>query len=187
VKKQIAVAGLLLVGTWAVMVWNEAMADDGNSGYDMVETYRQVLVVEPSEEVEGEIAPPQLAAVYDGRKWGLSTRWDDSNPNALNVRRKMMENGIRGTFYLNSRKPEEQQGSLAYKLAGQGECSVGGHSVSHPHLPQLPANEAFYELMANRIALECLTDRPVNSLAFPFGLHFRESRGEGNQVLEERP
>ena len=145
-----------------------------------VETYRQVLVVERSAD-SGDTGKPKLAAVYDGHNWGLSTRWDDSNPNALNIRRKMLENGIRGTFYLNSRKPEEQQTSLAFKLTGKGECSVGGHSVSHPHLPDLPVNEAFCQLMANRIALECLTDQPVNSLAFPYGDYQEQDRPE---VLE---
>ncbi len=159
------------------MAQNEAAENDGQGVYGTVEAYRQVLVVEGSVD-SGE---PRLAPVYDGRKWGMSTRWDDSNPNALNVRRKMLENGIRGTFYLNSREPEKPQGSLASTLTGQGECSIGGHSVSHPHLPKLPANEAFYELMANRIALECLTDRPVNSLAFPFGGYQDKDRPE---VLE---
>lgn len=149
-----------------------------------LETYRQILVVKISPGAD-ELPPPQLATVYNGRKWALSTRWDDSNPNALNIHRKMLENGIRGTFYLNSRKPEKQAGSLAHKLTGNGECSVGGHSVSHPHLPKLPANEAFYELMANRIALESLTDRPVNSLAFPYGGFQDKERPEVLQGITE--
>jgi polysaccharide deacetylase len=175
VRNQIALTGTILIGMCG-MASNEVAADD-ESAYRAIETYRQRLVVESSTDLE----VPEVVAVYDGRKWGLSTRWDDSHPNALNVRRKMLENGIRGTFYLNSRKPEAQQDSLAFKLSGKGECSVGGHSVSHPHLPKVPVNEAFYELMANRIALECLTDRPVNSLAFPYGGYQDKDRPE---VLE---
>ena len=97
----------------------------------------------------------------------------------------MLENGIRGTFYLNSRTPEVQPQSLAHKLTAKGLCSIGGHSVSHPHLPELPANEVFYQLMANRIALECLTDRPVNSLAFPFGGYQDRARPEVLQGVTE--
>ncbi len=175
--KQIALTAAIFIGTLACMVSNEVAANDGKSVYGTVETYRQVLVIDSAADSDAP-PPPQLATVYDGRKWALSTRWDDSNPNALNVRRKMLENGIRGTFYLNSRTPEEQRTSLACKLTGQGECSVGGHSVTHPHLPKLPANEAFHELMANRITLECLTDRPVNSLAFPFGGYQDKDRPE---------
>ncbi len=147
---------------WAVA----GMAQEGTKlEYGSSQTYTQTLVVEAG----GDVSVPTIAPVYDGHSWALSTRWDDSNPNALNIRRKMLENGIRGSFYLNSRTPEKPAGSLAQKLTGADECSVGGHSSTHPHLEQLPANTAFRELMANRIALECLTDRPVNSLAFPFG------------------
>ncbi len=174
--------------TAVVLTWLSAAtaptANTDQSAYGTTETYRQVLVIE-SRSDSSKLPIPQLAPVYDGRKWALSTRWDDSNPNALNIRRKMLENGIRGTFYLNSRKPEPQQQSLAHKLTDQGKCSIGGHSVSHPHLPKLPANETFYQLIANRIALECLTDRPVNSLAFPFGGYQDRERPEVLQGVTE--
>ena len=172
--RQIAVASVLVVGASTAMADDSSPTTGTQNVYAAIETYGQRLVVES----QGKFPDPQLAAVFDGRAWALSTRWDDSNPNALNVRRKMLENGIRGTFYLNSRTRETQHESLAWKLTGKGECSVGGHSVSHPHLPKLAANEVFYELMANRITLECLTDRPVNSLAFPFGGHRDKDRPE---------
>jgi peptidoglycan/xylan/chitin deacetylase (PgdA/CDA1 family) len=184
VTKHIVTAATILLGISAPMTPNRVAANDAQSVYGTVQTYRQVLLIESSPDLP-KPGPPSLAAVYDGHKWGLSTRWDDSNPNALNIRRKMLENGIRGTFYLNSRKPEESRGSLACELTGGGECSVGGHSVSHPHLPKLPANEVFYELMANRIALECLTDRPVNSLAFPFGGYQDKDRPEVMEGVTE--
>ena len=183
-RKDILLTGGVLLGMAAGMVGSQVAASDGQSVYDAMETYRQVLVVEHSEDA-GDMPPPELAAVYDGRKWGLSTRWDDSNPNALNVRRKMLAGGIRGTFYLNSREPEEEAGSLAARLTGQGECSVGGHSVSHPRLPELSVNETFYQLMANRITLESLTNRPVNSLAFPYGGYDDKARPEVLEGISE--
>ncbi len=179
-RKGILLTGGVLLGMTAGMVGSQVAASDGQSVYDAMETYRQALVVERSEDPR-DMPLPEFAAVYDGRKWGLSTRWDDSNPNSLNVRRKMLENGIRGTFYLNSREPEEEAGSLAARLTGQGECSVGGHSATHPRLPELSVNETFYQLMANRITLESLTNRPVNSLAFPYGGYDDKARPE---VLE---
>jgi hypothetical protein len=146
------------------------VAAEAGEAYRAMQTYRQTLIVKSKQ--GGQVAAnPQAAKVFEGHKWALSTRWDDCHPNAVNVRKKMLAGGIRGTFYLNSRKPEKQANSLAYKLTGNGECSVGGHSVSHPRLTGLPANDAFYQLMANRIALEVLTDRPVNSLAFPYGAY----------------
>ena len=157
---------------------------DATRGYGAVQSYRQVLVVECRGE-GGDVPVPELAPVYDGRPWALSTRWDDSNPNALNIRRKMLENGIRGTFYLNSRQPETAPEALACKLSANAECSVGGHSVSHPHLQELSANASFHELVANRITLECLTDRPVNSLAFPYGGDQEKDRPDVLQGITE--
>jgi peptidoglycan/xylan/chitin deacetylase (PgdA/CDA1 family) len=159
------------------MIGNAADEPEGASPYGAFETYTQVLEID-TDPAAGPAPAPRLAPVYDDRRWALSTRWDDSNRNALNVRRKMMENGIRGTFYLNSKSPEQPESSLAVKLTGNGECSVGGHSVSHPKLPELPANDVLRQLLANRITLECLTDRPVNSLAFPYGQYRAQDRPE---------
>lgn len=155
-----------------------------NRSYETPEMYTQTLVITAGADLKT-VPAPSPAPVYDAHRWALSTRWDDSNPNGLNIRRKMLEAGIHGTFYLNSKHPEKQGESLAEKLTGQGECSVGGHSVTHPHLPKLPANEAFYELMANRITLECLTGRPVNSLAFPYGGYEDKERPEVLQGISE--
>ena len=174
--QRIALATVVL--GWGMM----AMAQDGAKlAYGSTETYRQTVVVEAA----GALSEPTLAPVYNGHKWGLSTRWDDSNPNALNIRRKMLENGIKGTFYLNSRRPAKPEGSLARKLSEGGQCSVGGHSVSHPKLPELPANDVFYQLMANRIELERLTDTPMNSLAFPYGQYQARDRPEVIQGVTE--
>ena len=130
---QIAMAGAIMAWMSAGMEQSESTTTGAENVYGELETYNQRLVIESGAD-PSELPTPRLAAVYDGRTWALSTRWDDSNPNALNIRRKMLANGIRGTFYLNSRSPEEPRESLAYRLTGQGECSVGGHSVSHPHL-----------------------------------------------------
>ncbi len=174
-KKNIVAASSVLVG---LCVARAADEETNKAVYGAMRTYPQTLKIK----VNGEAAVvPRFATVYDGRKWALSTRWDDSNSNALNIRRKMLQNGIRGTFYLNSKHPEKPEGSLARRLAAEDICSVGGHSVSHPRLPKLTAGDSFYELMANRVALEYLTDRPVNSLAFPYGGYRDKNRPE---VLE---
>ena len=184
-KNMISVVGVVMVGGAAWGAEDEAESTPQASPYAVVDRYRQELVVQTVPD-RREIGRPDIAPVFDGHKWALSTRWDDSNPNAVNIRRKMLETGIRGTFYLNSKRPEKRaETSLAYQLSGNGECSIGGHSVSHPSLPKLPVNEAFRELMANRITLEVLTDRPVNSLAFPYGAYRDKERPEVMQAITE--
>jgi peptidoglycan/xylan/chitin deacetylase (PgdA/CDA1 family) len=170
---------------WTMTILASAMVGTAQDGaklaYGESVIYRQTLVVE----ADGPLPEPAVAPVHNGHRWGLSTRWDDNHPNARNVRRKMLENGIRGTFYLNSRQPEKGEGSLARFLSQEGICSVGGHSVSHPKLPELTANQTFFELLDNRIALECLTDQPVNSLAYPYGQFQAKDRPEVLHAVSE--
>jgi peptidoglycan/xylan/chitin deacetylase (PgdA/CDA1 family) len=47
--------------------------------------------------------------------------------------------------------------------------SIGSHTASHPRLSQLPAETAQSEISGSKAALEALTDRPIDQLAFPYG------------------
>ncbi len=47
--------------------------------------------------------------------------------------------------------------------------SVGAHTLSHPVLSQLSANDAWSEISQSRCRLEKVIDRPVWALAYPFG------------------
>lgn len=46
---------------------------------------------------------------------------------------------------------------------------IGSHTVSHPWLPRLAADEVKRELVESRVAIEELLGRPVDSLAYPTG------------------
>ena len=46
---------------------------------------------------------------------------------------------------------------------------IGSHTVSHPWLPGLDADEVKRELVDSRVALEELLDRPIHTLAYPTG------------------
>jgi peptidoglycan/xylan/chitin deacetylase (PgdA/CDA1 family) len=46
---------------------------------------------------------------------------------------------------------------------------IGSHTVSHPHLTQLPQTEALDELTRSRDVLETKLNRPVNTLLYPYG------------------
>jgi len=84
--------------------------------------------------------------------------------------------GIRGTFNLNSRSlgdskhvaPEEL--NTLYK-----NHEVAVHSLSHPHLEDIPVAQVTYQLIADRKNLEDICCRPIEGMAYPFGL--RESPG----------
>ena len=112
---------------------------------------------------------PRFAQVYDDRKWALSARWDDNQPNSLNMREHMAKFGLKGTFYLNKTDDQGRYGrDFALRLMQDG-FSIGGHTQGHPKLPEVAPNVAFWEIMANRIEREAQIDGPMNSFAFPFG------------------
>jgi peptidoglycan/xylan/chitin deacetylase (PgdA/CDA1 family) len=54
-------------------------------------------------------------------------------------------------------------------LADGGLISIGAHTVSHPSLPSLSAQEQREEIGQSRNALERLTGSPIRRLAYPFG------------------
>ncbi|MFC4060500.1 polysaccharide deacetylase family protein [Planomonospora corallina] len=48
-------------------------------------------------------------------------------------------------------------------------AEIGGHSHSHPQLDQLPDRELADELRRNKALLEDRIDRPVTTMAYPYG------------------
>lgn len=47
--------------------------------------------------------------------------------------------------------------------------TIGAHSVSHPHLTDIPAEQSRREIAGSKAALEELTGRQVSLFAFPYG------------------
>lgn len=55
------------------------------------------------------------------------------------------------------------------QLASGPLVEVGGHSVSHPSLPQLHRREQAREIAENKAQLEALVGRPLRHFAYPHG------------------
>lgn len=54
------------------------------------------------------------------------------------------------------------------QLAALG-ISLGAHTVTHPHLPDLPGDEQVTQIVESRRTLEHVVGTPVEALAYPFG------------------
>ncbi len=138
-------------------------------------TRKLVLSFRTEKDAENaELRPRALPANY---KTAFSSRWDDSVPAHLKTCKIMRKHGMKGTFFLNSTLPSRskdyldtimQENKDYIKLLLQSGCSVGLHTVSHPHLPRLKSNRHFYEYMKNRIILETVSQSPVNSQVLPY-------------------
>ncbi|MEA3642018.1 MAG: polysaccharide deacetylase family protein [Lamprobacter sp.] len=63
--------------------------------------------------------------------------------------------------------------------------TIGGHTLNHPILSQLPDAEAFEEIRQGKYALETLLKRPVRLFAYPNGRPGKDYRPEHTIMLRE--
>ena len=125
-----------------------------------------------------------------GRRKALTLSYDDGVRQDLRLLEKLDQNGVKCTFNLNSGtlgrvlfggppgrepldlscvKPEE----VAAVYAGH---EVAGHGLWHSSLPDIGTPGAMLEIIDDRVKLEELSGRRVQSFAYPFGLHSAEVR-----------
>ncbi|MCB1333249.1 MAG: polysaccharide deacetylase family protein [Roseivivax sp.] len=69
--------------------------------------------------------------------------------------------------------PQDRAMTLAevQRLAGSGQIEIGGHTLSHPALTLVPPETAAREIAEGRAALRDWTGQPVESFAYPYGMH----------------
>lgn len=78
--------------------------------------------------------------------------------------------GMRGTFFVNS----PRLGTAGYMTLGQVQAmqaaghEIGGHTLTHPHLPALTTAQQQHEICDDRSAL-IVDGLSVSSFAYPFG------------------
>ncbi|WP_214645899.1 polysaccharide deacetylase family protein [Acinetobacter terrestris] len=56
-------------------------------------------------------------------------------------------------------------------LADSGLVEIGSHTLTHANLDKLDEAECLKELFESKVQLEQLTNRPVTSFAYPFGIY----------------
>jgi peptidoglycan/xylan/chitin deacetylase (PgdA/CDA1 family) len=60
-------------------------------------------------------------------------------------------------------------GQEVKELASEGSIEVGAHTVNHPVLSAISAEQQNEEIEQSKLNLESILSRPVNSFAYPFG------------------
>ncbi|WP_150269078.1 polysaccharide deacetylase family protein [Paenibacillus tepidiphilus] len=117
----------------------------------------------------------QLNLFPGGLPKALTLSYDDGQVHDVRLAGIMDKYGIKGTFHLNSanlgREGFLSKDEVVQVLAGH---EVSAHSVTHPHLEQLPAPLAVHEMLEDRRALEQLAGYPVRGMSYPFGSYSEE-------------
>jgi peptidoglycan/xylan/chitin deacetylase (PgdA/CDA1 family) len=57
------------------------------------------------------------------------------------------------------------------RLAAGGLIEIGAHTENHPALTVLPWEQQHAEIFRSKARLESVLGRPVESFAYPYGLH----------------
>lgn len=86
----------------------------------------------------------------------------------------LARNNLRATYFIIYSHAERYNGFMNFDQLRQLRDAgmwIGSHTVSHPHLPGLPAKKLMFELRASREALEAVLEQPVTTLACPGGAY----------------
>jgi peptidoglycan/xylan/chitin deacetylase (PgdA/CDA1 family) len=118
-----------------------------------------------------------------GKRFAVTFSFDDGPSCDRRVVEGFNEWGLKGTFNLNSGflKPDGAPQADEYATLHASTVrevyaghEVAVHTVSHPHLPRLTAEQIVAEVWDDRRALEDLVGYPVRGMAYPFGTYNRE-------------
>ncbi len=124
----------------------------------------------------------------DGKEWAMTARWDDSNSRHLKMHKVMSKYGYKGSFYLTSAFRKGQPKGVYITLPKDlvsGDFTLGGHSLTHPKLPNQSKSDMFREVALIRPELEASSDKPVVSFAFPYGSYRTKEHLHANDDIAE--
>lgn len=127
---------------------------------------------------------------FRGRKRVAITFDDGYEDNLLNALPVLQKYGAKATLYLVvdrfgndwsvKKKAHHNSGELAAEpklddaqveqLLKSGLFELGGHTLTHCHLPSTSAEDKFHEISQCRSALQETFNVPVTSFAYPFGV-----------------
>ncbi|MFE8596315.1 polysaccharide deacetylase family protein [Archangium violaceum] len=100
----------------------------------------------------------------------VSLNFDDCLSSQLQAAAMLEARGMRGTFFINSGKLGLSGRLTAAQVRALQDAGheIGGHTLTHPHLTTLSADEQRREICNDRVALLNQGFR-VTSFAYPFG------------------
>jgi len=88
--------------------------------------------------------------------------WDDGVANDARLTEILRRHGARASFNLNAGLHHEMKAVYA-------GFTIANHSLTHPHLEQLPLAEARREIVEGRDRLQQFFGQPVLGFAYPYG------------------
>lgn len=120
----------------------------------------------------------QILKCFPGGKFkALTMSYDDGRNADQRLVDIFNQNGVKGTFHLNSGLLGQPDRIPANQVKGlyQGH-EVSAHTVNHPTIARCPKEQVVQELLEDRIRLEEIVGYPVRGLSYPNGSHSKTVR-----------
>ncbi|EMR74195.1 putative xylanase/chitin deacetylase [Thaumarchaeota archaeon SCGC AB-539-E09] len=101
----------------------------------------------------------------------ITTSWDDGAYSDLELAYILKKYDIPSTFYLPIKNSERScLGSEEIRKISS-QFDVGGHSLNHVNLTQIPMDEAKREILECKNALSEITGKEIKMFCYPFGAY----------------
>lgn len=117
-------------------------------------------------------ALPLAPAAASAATTTVSLTFDDGRETSYDGGRAVLQaNDVNGTFYVNTGNLDHRgfmTSTQLRRLAQDGD-DIGGHTVDHPELPDLPHDQAVQEVCQDRENLQQLGISAPASFAYPYG------------------
>lgn len=103
----------------------------------------------------------------------IMTSWDDGHPLDLKLAALLRRYDIPATFYIPANGTK--RGKLTDKQIKTiaENFDIGGHTINHIKLTQIPLEKAWVEIAKSKRILEGITNKEVTSFSYPWG-HYNE-------------
>jgi len=104
----------------------------------------------------------------------VTTSWDDGHKLDLKLARLLQKYNLAATFYISPANREFSRSDLLSEQEIQTlseSFEIGGHTLHHPNLAQVPLNFAVDNIKAGKDMLESIIGRKLKSFAYPYGAY----------------
>jgi peptidoglycan/xylan/chitin deacetylase (PgdA/CDA1 family) len=100
----------------------------------------------------------------------VTTSWDDGDVLDEKLAALLRSYGVNGTFYVAQSYRQERLSDDSIRAMAQ-RYEIGAHTLTHPDLPKLSAEEKMREIAGSKEWLERLLNKEVSMFCYPSG-HF---------------
>jgi peptidoglycan/xylan/chitin deacetylase (PgdA/CDA1 family) len=112
------------------------------------------------------------------RKAALCLSWDDGHPADRRVAERMLQHGLRGTFFVPVSNSEGHpvMGAQDLRALYADGFEIGAHGLDHHRLTPLSHSEMQRQIVEGKRRLEDILGGPVTGFCYPGGRHNRQIR-----------